>query len=122
MNQTCQSHKPCSCALATSNLVAKLRDLLDIYNEHAKTGKLPVTAREIREKIEASKETLQVIGPSCGIDTEHVKYFLDNAMEHYESGLKKGDIHSLSEAAEIAAEAELPLLRELWSCHKKEAG
>lgn len=120
MNPTCQSHKPCSCALATSNLVGKLHDLLDIYNEHAKTGKLPTPAREIRTTIEAAKETLQVIGPSCGIDTEQVKYFLDNALEHYESGLRKGDTHSLSEAAEIAAEAELPLLRELWSCQDKE--
>lgn len=114
--------KPCSCALATTSLVEKLRDLLDIYNEHAKTGKLPATAREIRTSIEAAKETLQVIGPSCGINTEHIKYLLDNAMEHYEGGLQKGDIHSLAEAAEIAAEAELPLLRELWACQEKETG
>jgi len=120
MNQTCQSHKPCSCALATSNLVGKLHDLLDIYNEHAKTGKLTFGASEIRETIEAAMDQLQIIGPSCGIDTEQVKYFLDNAMKHYESGLQKGDIHSLAEAAEIAAEAELPLLREFWSCQEKE--
>ena len=120
MDTTCPNHKPCSCALATSNLVAKLRDLLDIYTEHAKTGKLTFGASEIRETIEAAQGTLQVIGPSCGINTEQVKYFLNNAMEHYESGLRKGDIHSLAEAAEIAAEAELPLLRELWSCQDKE--
>ncbi len=122
MNQTCQSHKPCSCALATSSLEARLRDLLDIYTEHAKTGKLTFGASEIRESIEAAKAQLQIIGPSCGIDTEQIKYFLDNAEKHYESGLQKGDTHSLAEAAEIAAEAELSLLRELWSCQKKEAG
>ncbi|MBA7528645.1 hypothetical protein ES705_20833 [subsurface metagenome] len=122
MNTTCQSHKPCSCALATTELFEKLRDLLDINTEHAKTGKLTFGAREIRETIEAAQEALRVVGPSCGIDTEHVKYFLDNAMEHYESGLRKGDMHSLAEAAEIAAEAELPLLRELWAGQEKEAG
>lgn len=112
--------KPCSCALATTEVFDKLRDLLDIYNEHAKTGKLPATAREIREGIESARGELQKVGESCGIDTEHIKYFLDSAMEHYEAGLAKGDIHSLSEAAEIAAEAELPLLRQLWACQEKE--
>lgn len=112
--------KPCSCALATTELFVKLRDLLDIYSEHAKLGKLTATAREIREGIESAKGKLQEIGESCGINTEHIKYFLDGAIEHYEAGLAKGDIHSLSEAAELAAEAELPLLRELWSCQEKE--
>lgn len=112
--------QPCSCALATSTLVGKLRDLLDISTEHAKTGKLTFGASEIRETIEAARKTLLVIGPSCGIDTEQIKDFLDNAMSHYESGLQKGDMHSLAEAAEIAAEAELPLFRSLWACEDKE--
>ncbi|GAH96521.1 unnamed protein product, partial [marine sediment metagenome] len=46
--------------------------------------------------------------------------FLKQAIEHYESGLRRGDIHSLAEAAEIAAETELPLLRELIACAEKE--
>ena len=50
----CLSHKPCSCALAASDLFAKLHDLVSIYNEHARTGKLPATAREIREEIESA--------------------------------------------------------------------
>ena len=112
--------QPCSCALAATGLFDKLHDLLDIYSEHAKTGKLPATAREIREEIESARGELQKVGESCGIDTEQIKYFLDSAIEHYEGGLRKGDIHSLSEAAELAAEAELPLLRQLWACQEKE--
>ncbi|HUV52290.1 MAG TPA: hypothetical protein VMW64_04360 [Dehalococcoidia bacterium] len=120
MNQTCQSHKTCSCALAAIDLFAKLHDLLSIYNEHARTGKLPATAIEIREEIESASEHLKRVGESCGINIEHPETFLENAITHYEAGLLRGDIHSLSEAAEIAAEAELPLLRELWSCQEKE--
>jgi len=114
--------KPCTCALATTELFSSLRSLLDIYNEHARTGKLTATAREIREYIEKAKSQIQGAGESCGINIEHTKYFIDSAIEHYEEGLRKGDIHSLSEAAEIAAEAELPLLRELWACEEKEKG
>jgi len=114
--------KPCSCALATTELFEKLRTLLDIYTEHAKTGKLTFGAIEIRQEIEAAKEKLQVVGLSCGIDTKDVKYFLDNAMEHYEGGLQKCYLDSFAEAAEIASEADLPLLRELWACQEKELG
>ena len=120
MNQTCQGHKTCSCALAAIDLFAKFRNLLSIYNEHAKTGKLPATAIEIRKEIESASEQLKRVGESCGINIEHPGTLLQDATRHYEAGLLRGDIHSLSEAAELAAEAELPLLRELWSCQEKE--
>ena len=120
MDQTCQSYKPCSCALAAIDLFAKLHDLLSIYSEHARTGKLPATAREIREEIESASGQLKRVGESCGIKIEHPETFLEDAMRHYESGLLRGDIHSLSESAELAAQAELPLLRELWSYQEKE--
>jgi len=113
--------KACSCALNVSDLFSKFQNLLYVYEQHAKTGKLPVTAREVREQIETASAYLQKVAETCGIDISHAKTFLDDALKHYESGLMKGDIHSLSEAAELAAEAELPLLRELWSCQEKEA-
>jgi len=122
MTQTCQGHKTCSCALAAVDLFAKLHDLLSIYNEHARTGKLPATAREIREEIESASKHLKRVGESCGINIEHPETFLVEAIKHYEEGLLRGDIHSLSEATELAAEAELPLLRVLWSCQEKEEG
>lgn len=114
------ANNPCQCALTASSLFGVLHDLLDIYNEHAKTGKLPVTAREIREEVESALNQLEKVGGSCRIDIEPSKYFLKQAIEHYESGLRRGDIHSLAEAAEIAAETELPLLRELIACAEKE--
>lgn len=112
--------KICSCALHTSDYFTELRYLLDIWNEHAKTGKLSAPASEIRERIEKAKELAEKIGDTCDINVQPPIDFLDDALRHYETGLMKGNVHNLSEAAELAAETELIILRALWACQEKE--
>jgi len=113
--------KPCSCSIEVLELMNNLRTLLDIYEGHAQTGRLQHTdVTEIRDKIEKSTEQLKTVGEVCGIDVINISYFLENAIRHYESGLMRGDVHSFAESAEIAAESELPLLRELWKCQAEE--
>lgn len=108
--------KSCQCALGVLTFMEQTKLLLDIYNEQAKTGRLNATAREIIGFIEKANSEATGIGETCNIDVSGAKYLLDGARCHYEGGLLTGDIHNLTEAAEMAAEAELPLLRELLKC------
>lgn len=112
--------KVCSCALSLSEFVRSTKELLDIYNEHVKTGRLSATAAEIKTEILKTEEAVAQAGEACGLDVSGAKALVQQAKEHYDDALRRGDIHGLSEAAEIAAEADLPLFRRFWACAEAE--
>lgn len=112
--------KPCSCALNVSDFFQELKYLLAIWSEHTTTGKLSAPAGETGKRIKKARLLADKIGDTCDIDVRSSIDFLAGALDHYEGGLMRGDVHNISEAAEQAAETELIMLRTLWVCQEKE--